>query len=178
MNEYSDRQRRRDAQYAEAWKQLTPEQREEYARLGIKGPELPRYETHKRLPDISELHDAADEGNCAELFHAEEQRTSSLQTGKQAHNGADALASFCARIRGSANPLMQFDAACFATGLGELEGKTETELAERHGVTRAAFSKAVVNWCDTFNLRPSSGMKSKEARTQYRNVQLTRKQKV
>jgi len=45
-------------------------------------------------------------------------------------------------------------------------------LAGRHGVTRAAFSKLVVAWSETFNLTPSRGMKSKAARKSYQKCRL------
>ena len=44
--------------------------------------------------------------------------------------------------------LLAFDAACFASGLMDVEGLSESELAKRHRVTRAAFSKLVVQWVD------------------------------
>jgi len=39
-------------------------------------------------------------------------------------------------------------------------------------VTRAAFSKLVVAWSETFNLTPSRGMKSKAARKSYQKCRL------
>ena len=55
----------------------------------------------------------------------------------------------------------------------DVEGLSETELARRHGVTRAAFSKLVVQWSQTFGLPPSRGMRSKRARRAYRKARLT-----
>ena len=85
---------------------------------------------------------------------------------------ADAFASFVARARSHPNPLLLFDAICFASGLMEVEGLSETALAKRHGVTRAAFSKLVVQWSQTFALTPSRGMRSKRARQSYRKSRL------
>jgi hypothetical protein len=85
---------------------------------------------------------------------------------------ADALASFCARIRAHPNPLLVFDALCFATGLMDVEGLSETELAARHGVSRAAFSKLAVQMTETFGLPPSRGMRSRRARQAHREVRL------
>jgi hypothetical protein len=88
-------------------------------------------------------------------------------------SAADVLASFCARIRSHPHPLLAFDAACFASGLMDVEGLSETALAKRHRVTRAAFSKLVVAWSETFGLPPSRGMRSKRARHAYRQARLT-----
>ena len=80
---------------------------------------------------------------------------------------ADALASFCARIRSHPNPLLALDTLCFATGLMGVEGHSQTELARRHNVTRAAFSKQVVMWIDLFQLTPPRGCRSLRARRAY-----------
>lgn len=85
---------------------------------------------------------------------------------------ADVLASFCARIRAHPNQLLAFDAACFASGLMDVEGLSETDLAKRHGVSRAAFSKIAVTWCKTFDLPPSRGMRSRKARAVARKARL------
>jgi hypothetical protein len=54
----------------------------------------------------------------------------------------------------------------------DIEGLSETALAKRHGVTRAAFSRLVVQWSQTFALPPSRGMRSKRARQSYRTSRL------
>jgi hypothetical protein len=64
------------------------------------------------------------------------------------------------------------DAACVAFGLMGIEGVSETVLAERHGVTRAAFSKLAVQMAETFNLPPSRGMRSKKVRNACRQARL------
>jgi hypothetical protein len=84
-----------------------------------------------------------------------------------AEERSDVLAAFCARIRSASNPLLVFDAVCFATGVLALDGQSQTELAKRHGVTRAAFSKIATQWVKTFGIRPSRGMKSAKARKAY-----------
>lgn len=87
-------------------------------------------------------------------------------------DAAAAIASFCARIRAHPSPLLAFDAACYAVGLMEVEGLSETALARRHRVTRACFNKAVIQFSDTLGLRPSLGMRSKLARLNHRIARL------
>lgn len=48
---------------------------------------------------------------------------------------------------------------------------SETEIARRFGVTRAAVSKRVIRYCDSLKLREARGMKRKEVRATYRNRQ-------
>jgi hypothetical protein len=45
-----------------------------------------------------------------------------------------------------------------------LEGRTQTALAQLHGVTNAAFSKQVLGWLDIFDLTPPRGCRSLRTR--------------
>jgi len=195
MNNYSEKQKRRDTQYQVAWEIVTPAQRKAMAKMGITGPDMPDYHIAKpddsarlkRLADVSTKHytdepveqcDVEDKSACGNTSNPCKDGVGLAIDAKGYTDASDALAAFCSRIRSSPNPLMQFDAACYAAGISDVEGQTETQLAKKHKVTRAAFSKTVINWCDTFGLRPSSGMKSKRSRTVYKQSQLTRKRNV
>ena len=85
---------------------------------------------------------------------------------------ADALASFCARVRSQANPLLAFDTLCFASGLMELEGLSQSSLARRHGVTKAWFSQQVIAWLDLFDLPPPRGCRSMRVRGACRRARI------
>jgi hypothetical protein len=98
------------------------------------------------------------------LEQAIEERARSMAGGA---SRSDVLGSFCAHIRGCSNPVLAFDAICYATGVSSVEGQSGTELAAKHGVTKQAFSKIAVEWCETFGLQPSRSMKSKLARKAY-----------
>jgi hypothetical protein len=172
---YADRQRTRDAAYTSAYREwvasLPPEDREKLDRAGIEKPDTARTTSVGRTDELHLRLAAVPDASAGEDATAgappEDDRPRSRR------DIADALASFCARIRAHPNPLLAFDAACFASGLMDVEGRSETELARRHGVTRAAFSKLVVQWTETFDLPPSRGMRSKKARRSYRNARLT-----
>ena len=71
------------------------------------------------------------------------------------------------------------DALIFALGMATLEGRTQTEIADSYGITKAAFSARVKSWQKLLGLKPSSFMKSEQACKAYRNARLrnlTRKQ--
>lgn len=71
------------------------------------------------------------------------------------------------------------DALIFALGMATLEGRTQTEIANSYGITKAAFSARVKSWQKLLGLKPSSFMKSEQACKAYRNARLrnlTRKQ--
>ena len=74
------------------------------------------------------------------------------------------------RIRTSQNPLLMLDVFAYLLNIYELEGISQTELAQRHGVSRQAFSKQVIQVSKTFGLRPIKEMKSKQSRGSYRKA--------
>lgn len=85
---------------------------------------------------------------------------------------ADALSSFCARVRSHTNPLLAFDTLCFASGLMEVEGLSQSALARRHGVTKAWFSQQVIGWLDLFDLPPPRGCRNLGARASCRRARI------
>lgn len=64
------------------------------------------------------------------------------------------------------------DALIFALGMATLEGRTQTEIADSYGITKAAFSAHVKSWQKLLGLKPSSFMKSEQACKAYRNARL------
>ena len=181
---YADRQAERDSAYSTAYRDwvasLPPAERAQLAAGGLSEPDATRHTCTRQHDDATLDRTAAPEptpDHVAEL--ADDLRScSEISNPKSEIHGsavsaADVLASFCARIRSHPNPLLAFDAACFASGLMDVEGLSETALAKRHRVTRAAFSKLVVAWSETFGLPPSRGMRSKRARHAYRQARLT-----
>ena len=178
----ADRQAARDAEYAAAyqrWFATLPAS--EQARLtaqNLDAPDTERQttriddETTLSLTTSSETHpdDLAEENDEREFAEAHFPKVDLANS--PATQAGDILSAFCARIRSCPNPLLAFDAACFASGLMDLEGLSETDLAKRHRVTRSAFSRLVVQWSKTFALQPSRGMRSKRARQSYRHARL------
>lgn len=182
----SDVQSTRDAEYSATYKtwfdSLPPSQR---SRLKLKGLGLPDTSRSTQTKDTTTALNRAPSPSNPEDDPADNRKDGREDDGSNDADmtrrsppttgfleAADVLASFCARIRSHPNPLLAFDAACFASGLMDLDGLSQTALAGRHGVTRAAFSKLVVAWSETFNLTPSRGMKSKAARKSYQKSRL------
>lgn len=163
-NDYVSRQSALDAEYRaeyERWFATLPP--EEQARLKREG--LDEADTNRSGGSREEL----DEARLSALAPDETQPDPSeaSETQPLGRDSADLLASFCARIRSCPNPLMVFDAICFATGVLALDGVSQTDLAKRHNMTRAALSKTATAWVKSFGLNPSRGMKSPKARRVY-----------
>jgi hypothetical protein len=167
---YTHRQNVRDAEYRrayEAWvASLSAEEKAKLAEAGVAHADVPK-DAHGQRQNASDLSAASYAPDMASQIDP-----APTAIADNAELRADTLASFCARIRSAPNPLLVFDAICFATGVLSLDGLSQTALAKRHRVSRAAFSKIATQWCKTFGLTPSRGMKSEKARMVY--SQLTR----
>lgn len=169
---YTLRQAQRDAQHAADYKRwvdtLPPEERRKLRSLGIDRPDV-SYHGSNALFDRDLASSSLAATASVDVVNVTEQIDCEVPACiATTETSGDALASFCARMRGYGNPALVFDAVCYATGLLAIEGRSATELAKKHGVTKQAFSKIAVEWCETFGLRPSRAMKSKRARASYR----------
>lgn len=172
----------RDAEYASAYREwfatLPPEERARLTADGLGKPDISRHTSTREHDESLITRTESPESKPGDdlVFNAPSaSSTAPTPTAPDTEatpllNASDILASFCARIRAHPHPLLAFDAACYASGLMDVEGLSETALAARHGVTRAAFSKLVVQWSQTFGLAPSRGMRSKRARQSYRKA--------
>lgn len=171
MDAYSARQADRDREYREAWDSpeakawiagLDPAERARLEAQGILRPSLPGRANGVMLGgDLADSSLASETPDLAAEIDGEKQKAARVEA------RADVLAAFCARIRACENPLLVFDAVCHATGVSALDGFSQSELARRHGVTRAAFSKIATQWVKTFGLPPARGMRSSKARQKY-----------
>ena len=178
-NDYASRQAEKERQYAGCYETpealawiatLSHEERKRLENEGLLRPMLDRCGSTMRDEDASESNTASETPDFAAAIDRESADPEVLApvVNQSTWAAGDALASFCARVRGRANPALVFDAICYATGVTDVEGVSATELAARHGITKQAFSKIAVDWCQTFNLQPSRSMKSKIARKVYR----------
>ena len=173
-NDYARRQVELDKQYAGSFdtpdarkwiENLSAAERRKLEAMGLLKPMLDRSGATMRDEDASESIMASEAPDFATAIDREPLAPVAEQPASAA---GDVLASFCARVRGRANPALVFDAICYATGVTDVEGVSATELAAKYGITKQAFSKIAVEWCQTFGLQPSRSMKSKLARKVYR----------
>ena len=74
-------------------------------------------------------------------------------------------------IIGQDNARLSLECLALVTGLAYC-GDSMSEIAKRHGVTRAAVSKRCVELTRTLNLKTSRAMRSLKARQSYRHSRL------
>lgn len=154
--DYAETQRTRDRQYAKAWEQLTPEQRQQLRDAGIEGPELPSYDTHKR--DDDEL--------MARTVTADTDETSAEEPQGQVGCSLAALRRVFGEIASQENIPLSLDCFSIATGIG-YSGESMAQIAKIHGVTRAAVSKRCVEITNALRLKPTRAMRRLTTRETY-----------
>lgn len=171
MDDYTRKQTQRDAQYAQAWKTLTPEQLSEMARHGIKGAELPRYHTGKTddadtMVAIAETHQ---EPSCGlEVGEGGTDTPEASNTDPEANYAlGEALRLAIHDIVESSNPSLHAQCVSLAFGFGAARGQTLAQVAEEFGQTRASISKRVKQIQARFKLPPSAYMKSPKSCLSY-----------
>lgn len=157
MSDYAEYQSARDREYASAWQKLTPRQRRELAKAGIDGPETPVYHTGK-----------GDEEPLIErsVRPEPEPETASPSAAATDHELMDVLRRIIGELMAQDNIRLSLECLALVTGLS-YDGRSMTEIARHHGLTRAAVSKRCVDITNALNLPPSRGMRALTARVAY-----------
>jgi hypothetical protein len=83
----------------------------------------------------------------------------------------DLLRRLVGELIGQDNARLSLECLALVTGLSYC-GDSMTDIAKRHGVTRAAVSKRCVELSRALNLKPSRAMRSIPARQSYRRARL------
>lgn len=82
-----------------------------------------------------------------------------------------------AEIIGSDRPRLTAECIALATGMLDDSNTTMTEVARRHGMTRANVSRRVLKLSDKLSMSPSTKMKTKRHRELYRLTNGAQKKK-
>ena len=174
-DDYAKKQTKRDAQYErdyEAWvKSMTLDERRQAEKLGLLKPCIQRHGNGAADHDMAESSRASHTPDIAALVDHEE------DTPEPAENMGDAtriLRHLVADIITEDNTRLTIDCLAITLGLRVYAGDSMTQIANRHGITRAAVSKRCVDITNRLNIQPSRAMRSKRARQIYRNSQLKR----
>jgi hypothetical protein len=159
---YELRQDANNREYCRAYQEwlanLTPEDLERIRQIEL---DQPLVDYHTWRPDSSSALTVA-----PAAAQPEPEKVSTETTGNL--DGSEALARLVLRVVDSPKPRYLCDALAVAFGLYARMGITGTAIAAKHGVCRAAFSKAVKEIQEEFGIAPSRPMKSKKACETYR----------
>ncbi len=185
---YEARQGDADAEYRReynAWlAAMTPEERRRAESLGLAKPVVEDSGGGFGSKDIADTPLAAewprefgesDAGEGNEGVNSPAGATESSPKGGMA--GAvdetvwDAVRRLVGEVLSQADRSLAVECLALSSGMSYL-GDSMSEVARRHGVTRAAVSKRCVELTDKLGLPPSRAMRSRAARESYRQTQL------
>ena len=157
---YIDSQDKKDAIYKKEWHKwinsLTQEEREHLEESGV-DLVIPNYNTWKQ-DDTETLSRSSDNTS----FTVNTSLTPEMSDAKI----WDVLRRLIGEILSKKNAQLSLECFAVISGVSFL-GDSETEIAKRNGVTRAAVSKRCIELSDKLNMTPSRSMKSKQARISY-----------
>jgi hypothetical protein len=172
--DYEIRQRARDEDYRRAYADwiasLPPEERERLGELGLDRPSVPGAGTGAPSRDMAESSMAS----CGPEEVAEVEDDPVPTDDAEATDPErlhDLLRRLVGELIGQDNARLSLECLALVTGLVYC-GDSMTEIAKRHGVTRAAVSKRCVELTRALNLQPSRAMRSLPARQSYRRARL------
>jgi hypothetical protein len=174
-DDYTRRQAAKDAEYARqyrAWVESLPA--DERRKLESQGLDVPDVAHHG---NGSAKGDAADSplmrvGDDPALVPEPEPEPDPTAATTDAETIWATVRRVLGEVLNHGNARLTAECIALVSGLG-YDGATMTEIAKRHGITRAAVSKRCVELTEMLDLRPSRAMRSLTARKSYRSARIT-----
>ena len=171
---YMSRQRKLDSAYAreyESWvRSLTPEDRLQLKELGLECAYLPSG-SGGALKDAAESSRARCVDEMPPLEKESEVADLMGEHGGDSESINEILRRLIGELADQNNCRLSLNCLALVTGLS-YQGLSMTEIADRHGVTRAAVSKRCIELTKALRLKPSRAMRSLLARTSYRKARM------
>jgi len=170
---YAVRQRQRDSDYSRVYRQwiasLPPEDLAKLKALGLDSAYLPGG-SGGASKDAADTSRARCEDPLPEIESAQPATQTDNSDGELVH---DVLRKIIGELADQSNCRLSLDCVALVTGLS-YRGLSMTQIADRHGISRAAVSKRCVELTIALRLRPSRAMRSLLARVSYRTARAAR----
>jgi len=181
-DDYSQRQKARDAQYAReyrAWIDSLPaDERRKLEAQGLAEPAVAHHGNGSAKGDAADsplMREGDDPALMPEPEPEAEPRCAPNDAAQQPTCDTEAAWSTARHVLGEVlnHSNARLTAECIALVSGLIySGDSMTDIAQRHGITRAAVSKRCVELTELLNLRPSRAMRSLTARKSYRSARI------
>ncbi len=173
-DDYAKKQAQRDAAYERdyrAWVESLPaDERRALEKAGLATPCLQRHGNGAPDRDMADSPLASHTPDIAALVDHEEE----APVTQPMRDATEILRHLVADVISEGNARLTVECLAVALGLSAYNGESMTEIAKRHGISRAAVSKRCVDITEKLNLPPSRAMRSEMARKTYRRSQLKR----
>ena len=174
-DDYSQRQKTRDAEYErqyKAWiKSLPPNERRQLESQGLAEPDLARHGNGSAKGDAADSPLMREGDDPALMPEPEAEPEIAVTDASYAELIWDAVRRVVAEVISHDNARLTAECIALASGFS-YEGSSMTDIAKRHGITRAAISKRCVELTEMLDLRPSRAMRSLTARKSYRSARI------
>jgi hypothetical protein len=178
-DDYAKKQAKRDAEYERdyrAWVESLPaEDRKKVEAAGLGKPMLARHGNGAPDGDLADSPAASHTPDIADLV---DHRVTDDDEGDETivmDAATRMLRSLVADLIAQGNARLTLECLAVALGLSIYNGDSMSDIARRHGVTRAAVSKRCVDITRKLNLLPSRAMRSIKARRSYQRSQIKAK---
>ena len=181
-DDYTRRQSAKDAEYAReyrAWIESLPaDERRKFEAQGLAQPDLARHGNGSAKGDAADSPLMREGDDPSLLPEPEPEAEPRYAPNAAAHQPICATEAAWATARHVLGEVLnhanaRLTAECIALVSGLIySGDSMTDIAQRHGITRAAVSKRCVELTELLNLRPSRAMRSLTARKSYRSARI------
>ena len=172
-DDYTSRQSARDAEYEreyQAWvDSMSMAERREAEKMGLLKPCLQRHGNGSANGDCADSPLMRIGDDPALVVQEPEEKPEPAM-----RDATEIIRHLVADLLSEGNTRLTLECLAVALGLSAYNGETMTDIAKRHGITRAAVSKRCVDITERLNLPPSRAMRSEKARKIYRRAQLKR----
>ena len=176
-DDYTRRQAAKDAEYAREYKtwveSLPADQRRELERQGLAAPDLQHHGNGSAKGDAAESPLMRIGDDPALVAEPEPEPDQTAATPCDSETIWATVRRVLGEVLNHGNARLTAECIALVSGLG-YDGATMTEIAKRHGITRAAVSKRCVELTEMLDLRPSRAMRSLTARKSYRSARITK----
>jgi DNA-directed RNA polymerase specialized sigma24 family protein len=177
-DDYAKKQTQRDAQYEreyQAWvKSMSPAERREAEALGLLKPCLAKHGNGSAMGDAADSALMRIGDDPALLVDADPLPPEQPQPAEPTHDTEaiyNAIRCVVAEILYHNNARLTAECIALVSGLA-YDGSSMSDIAKRHGITRAAVSKRCVELTELLDLPPSRAMRSLTARKRYRDARI------
>lgn len=170
-DDYTLRQSMRDAEYEEAYRawvaSLTHEERVVLRERRLENPYVQRHGSGGACGDVAD--------SPLMAYGSDPMLATDCDPQEQPTYDHEVLWAALRRVLGEVlqqgNPRLTVECLALVSGLA-YTGASMSEIARRHGITRAAVSKRCVELTEQLDLRPSRAMRSLTARQRYRAARI------
>jgi hypothetical protein len=166
LENYHQRQSEADQQYAReyaAWlASMSQEEREQLAALGLGEAEMPKRSNGLGLSrDASELNSASCLDEIIDESVPAEHDDDFWKTAADLRAG-EAIIRIISEILGGGNAALTTECLALATGVA-YQGASESAIAKKYGITRAAVSKRCIEICERVGVKNHRAMRTDRA---------------